>query len=137
MYPDYLLDRDIVLVTINYRLGPFGFMAIGTKDAPGNAGLKDQVMALKWVQRNIMTFGGDPNLVTIAGCSAGGFSVTSHLASKMSYGLFKRAIAMSGAITYQTGLEYDNLDKTMELAKKVNCSIDLKDIIGCLQSVSS
>lgn len=62
-----LLDRDVVVVTIQYRLGPFGFLALGTADAPGNYGLKDQNLALKWIKKNIPRFNGDPNKVTIAG----------------------------------------------------------------------
>ncbi|CRL07130.1 CLUMA_CG020125, isoform A [Clunio marinus] len=73
--PDYLIQEDIILVTINYRLGALGFLNIGTPDAPGNAGLKDQVLALKWVHDNIDVFGGDPNEITIGGQSAGSASV--------------------------------------------------------------
>lgn len=62
-----LLDRDVVVVSFNYRLGPFGFLALGTADAPGNNGLKDQNLALKWVQKNIARFDGDPKRVTITG----------------------------------------------------------------------
>ncbi|KAF4526357.1 hypothetical protein B566_EDAN014095 [Ephemera danica] len=58
--PDLLLDHDVVLVTFNYRLGIFGFLNLGTEDAPGNYGMKDQVAALRWVQRNISNFGGNP-----------------------------------------------------------------------------
>lgn len=121
------------MVSINYRLGPFGFIATGTKEFPGNVGLKDQVMALKWVQRNIKYFGGNPNLVTISGESAGGFSVTSHVISGMSRGLFHRAIAMSGSITYQTGLDADNAQETKELGQKLNCPQG--DLFSCLQKV--
>ncbi|XP_022837498.1 esterase FE4-like [Spodoptera litura] len=84
--PHYLLDRDVVLVTINYRLGSLGFLALGNQLAPGNNGFKDQVAALRWVQRNIAAFGGDPNLVTISGCSAGAVSVMVHMISPMSKG---------------------------------------------------
>ena len=65
-----------------------GFLSTGDKLAPGNNGFKDQVAALKWVQRNIAAFGGDPNSVTIAGCSAGSFSVMLHMISPMSKGKF-------------------------------------------------
>nr|QLI62115.1 carboxylesterase 3 [Streltzoviella insularis] len=95
--PHYLLDRDLVLVTINYRLATLGFLSTGDELAPGNNGMKDQVAALRWVQRNIAAFGGDPNLVTIAGCSAGSISVMLHMISPMSKGLFHRAISMSGS----------------------------------------
>ncbi|TMW39795.1 hypothetical protein DOY81_015125, partial [Sarcophaga bullata] len=59
--PQNFMDRDIVLVTINYRLGSLGFLATGTAEAPGNMGLKDQVIALRWIQQHIEKFGGDPN----------------------------------------------------------------------------
>ena len=61
------MKKNVVIVTINYRLGPLGFLSMGTEDVPGNAGLKDQVLALEWVQKNIGDFGGNPSLVTIAG----------------------------------------------------------------------
>ena len=95
--PDRLMKgNDIVIVSINYRLGLFGFLSLGTQDVPGNMGLLDQVMALKWVQKNIQSFGGDPNKVTIAGESAGSYSVLYHMLSPLSAGLFHRAIAQSG-----------------------------------------
>lgn len=94
--PDYLITEDIVIVTFNYRLGALGFLNTGTPDAPGNAGLKDQVLALKWVRDNIKYFGGDPEEITIAGQSAGSASVHYLLMSPLTKGLFKRAIAQSG-----------------------------------------
>ena len=123
-------------MTFNYRLGPFGFLALGTKDATGNMGLKDQTLALKWVVKNIANFGGNPNQVTIAGLSAGGFSVTAHIGSDMSKGLFHRAISMSGAVTWQIGLENNNLNFTMQVAEKLNCSKNLDDLYQCLKSVN-
>lgn len=68
------MDNDIVLVTIQYRLGILGFLSTGTEEAPGNNGLKDQVMALRFVRDHIEKFGGDPNSVTAMGYSAGCFS---------------------------------------------------------------
>ena len=96
---------DVVLVTINYRLGALGFLAHPalTAESPdhasGNYGLMDQQEALRWVQRNIRSFGGDPQRVTIFGESAGGLSVHVHLTTPGSQGLFHRAIVQSG--TYQ------------------------------------
>ena len=94
--PEIIMDRDIVFVTMNYRLASLGFLSTGTKEAPGNVGFKDQVMALKWIQKNIAYFGGDPNLVTIAGQSAGGMSVSVHMVSPMSTGLFHRVVQLLG-----------------------------------------
>lgn len=131
--PKYLLDRDIVLVTINYRLGPFGFLATGTPKAMGNMALKDQVMALEWIQENIAVFGGDPNQVTISGLSAGGFSVSLLMVSEMSRHLFKNAILMSGAITWMSRFEYDYLSVAQELGRVANCTG--RDFIECLQEV--
>nr|XP_050866508.1 esterase B1-like isoform X4 [Vespula vulgaris] len=73
--PDYIVRKDIILVTINYRLGVLGFLNLEDEVAPGNQGLKDQVMALRWVRDNIVVFGGDPQNVTIFGGSAGAASV--------------------------------------------------------------
>lgn len=86
--PQYLIARDdIVLVTINYRLSLLGFLSTGTKEAPGNNGLKDQVIALRWVRDHIHSFGGDPQSVTLMGYSAGGMSITLHMVSPMSKGM--------------------------------------------------
>jgi acetylcholinesterase len=133
--PHNLIDRDVVIVTINYRLGSFGFLAMGAEEAPGNSGMKDQVLALKWVKKNIRHFGGDENKVTIAGYSAGGFSVTAHLASKMSEGLFHRAIAMSGAITTSMPLNSNNLELAEKIGKNLNC--EAENLLECLKKVRS
>lgn len=95
--PNYLVPKGVILVTFNYRLTIHGFLGLGIKEAPGNAGMKDQVAALRWVQRNIRVFGGDPDNVTIFGESAGGASVSYHLLSPMSAGLFHKAITQSGS----------------------------------------
>src|SRR5580658_7963472 len=97
--------RGIVAVTVNYRLGIFGFFAHPdlTKESPhhssGNYGLLDQHAALEWVQQNIAAFGGDPARVTIAGESAGSISVCAQMASPLSKGLFAGAIGESGGLT--------------------------------------
>jgi para-nitrobenzyl esterase len=99
-----LAKKGVVVVTLNYRLGIFGFMAHPalSKESPnhvsGNYGFLDQVAALKWVRENIAGFGGDPNNVTIFGESAGAVSVAAHLCSPLSRGLFHRAILQSPAI---------------------------------------
>ncbi len=87
---------DVVIVTINYRLGALGFLNLPALGET-NFGMRDQVAALKWVQANIASFGGDPNNVTIFGESAGGMSVASLMASPEAAGLFQKAIPQSGA----------------------------------------
>lgn len=95
---------DVVVVSLNYRLGPFGFLAhpdLGLSlNGPANLGLHDQVAALEWVKRNIESFGGDPENVTLFGQGSGGTSVCVHLVSPRSAGLFHRAIVESGACAY-------------------------------------
>jgi para-nitrobenzyl esterase len=88
---------DVVVVTLNYRLGAFGFLMIDHPDAAPNCGLLDQVAALEWVRDNIAAFGGDPSRVTIFGESAGAGSVLSLMSMPSAEGLFHRAIVQSGA----------------------------------------
>ena len=90
--PEYWMSHDIIIVAVNYRLGPFGFLTLGLEEAAGNQGLLDQRMSMIWVRDNIAQFGGDLDTVTIAGESAGSFSVFYHLISPGSQGLFNRVI---------------------------------------------
>ncbi|XP_013168926.1 PREDICTED: esterase E4-like [Papilio xuthus] len=135
--PHYLLDRDIVLVTINYRLGSLGFLCTGDEVAPGNNGFKDQVAALRWVRRNIAAFGGDPDLVTITGCSAGSHSVFLHMLSPMSKGLFHRAISMSGSPIGSSLSPHHLKSLAVRQAQLLNCSTTSStEIIDCLKTKS-
>lgn len=93
--------RGVVVVTVNYRLGAFGFLChpeitAEAPDAPANFGFLDQQFATRWVKRNIAAFGGDPDNITIGGQSAGGMSVSAQIACKQNAGLFKRGIIQSG-----------------------------------------
>nr|WEM02069.1 esterase [Phaedon brassicae] len=103
--PDLLMGNGVIVVTFNNRLGPLGFISTGDTVIPGNYGMKDQLQALKWVNRNIDYFGGDPNRVSIVGHSAGASAVGLHLLSKLSKGLYNTAVCQSGtsisAWTYQ------------------------------------
>jgi para-nitrobenzyl esterase len=104
-YGTRVADRSrVVFVSLNYRLGPFGWFThpalrtgAGAEDASGNFGTLDLVQALKWIQRNIESFGGDPSRVTITGESAGGIDVLSLLLSPLAHGLFRAAMSQSGA----------------------------------------
>jgi para-nitrobenzyl esterase len=109
---DFLPLKGVVLVTINYRLGVFGFLALAdlaaeAKGSSGNYGMLDQVAALQWVHENIKNFGGDPGNVTIFGESAGSFAVSALMAAPPARGLFSKAIGESGG-ALGTGLLVDN-----------------------------
>jgi para-nitrobenzyl esterase len=101
---DRLARQGVIVVTVAYRLGPLGFLALPelTRESShgfsGNYGLMDQIAALGWVQRNIASFGGDPKRVTIAGQSSGSISVSILMASPLAKGLFQGAIGESGAL---------------------------------------
>ncbi|XP_013141629.1 PREDICTED: cholinesterase 1-like [Papilio polytes] len=120
--PNYLIRHDVILVTFNYRLEVLGFLCLDTEDVPGNAGMKDQVAALRWVQKNISNFGGDPDNVTIFGESAGGGSVCFHLLSPMSKGLFKRAIPQSGLAITHWATGFMVKERSLQLARELGCN---------------
>lgn len=94
----WMETQDVILVTITHRCNVFGFLATGDEASPGNYGLKDQTMAMRWVRDNIAAFGGDPGAVTLSGQSAGAASVNYHLISNHSRGLYKNALMISGNI---------------------------------------
>jgi para-nitrobenzyl esterase len=123
---------DVVAVTINYRLGALGFLAHPALDSEGhrsvNYGIMDQQLALRWVQRNIDQFGGDPRNVTIFGESAGGLDVTTHVVSPYSAGLFHKAIIESGAY---------GLPNTPTLAKSEALGIAFGTRIGCIDQTAA
>ncbi|XP_060534166.1 acylcarnitine hydrolase-like [Cylas formicarius] len=99
--PFFLLDQDLVIVYINYRVGLYGFLSTQDDVVLGNAGLKDQLLAMKWTKNNIALFGGDPEKITLFGGSAGGISVGAHVVNKKSAGLYRAAICQSGcSLTY-------------------------------------
>lgn len=136
--PEYLMDRDLILVTIQYRLGAFGFMALERPDIAGNQGLKDQTLALRWIQSNIHHFGGDPNRVTLGGLSAGSVSVVGHMVSPMSQGLFQNVIAQSGSVASHMRPEFNNIELVKDVATRVNCPTESIDaMVTCLENVSN
>ncbi|XP_045516765.1 venom carboxylesterase-6-like [Pieris brassicae] len=132
--PENLMDRDIVVVTINYRLGPLGFLSTGDEVAPGNNGLKDQSFALDWVKHNIMMFGGNPDSVTLTGCSAGGASVHYHYLSPMSRDRFNRGIAFSGSAFMSWAIARNPVEKARALSSIVGCPTqNHKEMVDCLR----
>ena len=133
----WLVSRgDIIVVTINYRLGTLGFLAhpaLGPPGDVGNYGLQDQQAALRWVRDNIANFGGDPDRVTIAGESAGGMSVCDHLVAPGSKGLFRAAIIQSAPCGAQADLPRAE-QSSIDYAAKVGCA-DPKTAADCLRAL--
>uniref|UniRef100_T1IRA2 Carboxylesterase type B domain-containing protein n=1 Tax=Strigamia maritima TaxID=126957 RepID=T1IRA2_STRMM len=130
--PRKLLDQDVVLVTINYRLHVFGFLSTSDKVSPGNYGLLDQIVALQWVQDNIDVFGGDPNCVTVIGHSAAA-------GVKLMYniiGLFHRAVLMSGNSLCSWALSKNPKYWTIKVARAAGCeSSDSAEIVDYLREL--
>ncbi|KAJ8937804.1 hypothetical protein NQ314_011710 [Rhamnusium bicolor] len=137
--PHHFMDHDTVIVTVSYRLGPFGFLSTGDSVIPGNYGLKDQNMAMKWVQKNIGYFGGDPAKVTIFGQSSGAVSVGYQIVSKQSKGLFRGAIQQSGAVLTPHGYQRRAKDFAYTLAGFIDPNFNntkgSAELLNFLQSV--
>ncbi|XP_060041372.1 cocaine esterase isoform X2 [Erinaceus europaeus] len=139
MYDGSLLAalEDVVVVIIQYRLGVLGFFSTGDKHAAGNWGYLDQVAALRWVQQNIANFGGNPDRVTIFGESAGGTSVSSHVVSPMSKGLFHGAIMESGVALLPSLITNSSDMLTTMMANLSACGLlDSEALVNCLQAKS-
>ncbi|XP_029781142.1 cocaine esterase isoform X2 [Suricata suricatta] len=129
--------EDVVVVIIQYRLGVLGFFSTGDKHATGNWGYLDQVAALHWVQQNIAYFGGDPGRVTIFGESAGGTSVSSHVVSPMSKGLFHGAIMESGVALLPSLIANSSDVVSMMVANMSACGqTDSEALVDCLRDKS-
>ena len=116
-----LMDQNIVLVTLNYRLGILGFLSTEDQHSMGNYGLYDQLLALKWIRENILFFGGDPSRVTLFGQGAGASSIMYHLMSESSSALFEKAILQSGSNLCNWAVERKPLEYARRLADKVGC----------------
>ncbi|MGV0741178.1 carboxylesterase/lipase family protein [Mycolicibacterium sp. XJ870] len=127
---------DIIVVTVNYRLGTLGFLAhpaLGPGGDVGNYGLADQQAALRWVRDNIADFGGDPEKVTVAGESAGGMSVCDHLVAPDSAGLFQAAILMSAPCRAQADLAVATR-RSLDYAAAAGCA-DPATAAACLREL--
>ncbi len=132
--------NDIIIVSIGYRVGALGFLSLGHPQAPGNAGLFDQLSGLEWVQQNIHYFGGDPNNVTLFGQSAGAASVSMHLLSPLSQSKFQRAIMQSGTanMPWATYRMEEGKQRSLTLAfEYLNCpqTGDMSVVAACLHSI--
>lgn len=132
---NHFMDKNVIFVTFNYRLGILGFLSTEDDVVSGNMGLKDQALALKWIKENIEAFGGDPNKITITGISAGGASVHYHYLSPMSAGLFRNGISLSGTALMPWPLAKNSRKKAFKLGELMNCNTsDTNAMIQCLRS---
>ncbi|XP_069805666.1 cholinesterase-like [Dendropsophus ebraccatus] len=131
-------SEDIIVVSMNYRVGALGFLALpGNRDIPGNAGLFDQQLALRWVHENIAAFGGNPGSITLFGHSSGAACVGFHLLSPGSHNYFTRAIMQSGSVSAGWAISTHKRAKrlTLKLAELLGCPIDKEDgLVRCLQT---
>ncbi|OXA36781.1 Venom carboxylesterase-6 [Folsomia candida] len=129
----YMMDSDVILITLAYRLGSFGFL-----NTEGNMGLKDQLIALQWIQDNIEVFNGEKSLVTIMGESAGAASVHYHILSEKSKGLFSRGISMSGTALSPWAFTRNPRANAIKLATMLNCPTSVMyELFICLQDVNA
>ncbi|KAK7804760.1 hypothetical protein U0070_023026, partial [Myodes glareolus] len=129
---------NVIVATLNYRLGVLGFLSTGDQAAKGNYGLLDQIQALRWLSENIAHFGGDPERITIFGSGAGASCVNLLILSHHSEGLFQKAIAQSGTAISSWSVNYQPLKYTRLLAAKVGCDReDSTEAVECLRRKSS
>lgn len=116
----YLARHNIIVGSFNFRLGAIGFNCLGTEDIPGNAGLKDAVAALRWINRNIKNFGGDPKKVVLAGFSVGATMAELLALSKTTDGLIDKLILESGSALSSYAINVDPITTALNIAKSLN-----------------
>ncbi|KAH8243622.1 hypothetical protein KR032_009033 [Drosophila birchii] len=138
--PDYFMKQPVVFITFNYRLGALGFLSFKDPmlDIPGNAGLKDQVLALRWISQNIADFNGDPNNITLSGGSAGASCVHVMMSTEQTRGLFHKAILQSGCALSEW-VNYPDSNWPLRLARNLGYKGGEReaDIFHFLSGISS
>ena len=144
---DLVRHGDVVVVTINYRLGALGFLGHGalrdTGGYIGNWGLHDQVAALRWVRDHIAQFGGDPDRVTVFGESAGGFSIAALLGAPSAAGLFRRAVVQSGGVHVHSLAQAERaagrLAATLGVAdctRATMCAVPFSELVAAAEEIA-
>ncbi|ODM96235.1 Liver carboxylesterase [Orchesella cincta] len=133
--PEYLVQKGVAVVTVQYRLGSLGFLSSGDKLQPGNMGMLDQVEALRWVKKNIRSFGGDPDRVMIFGESSGAVSVNLMLVSPLTKGLFTAAIIQSGSAIAPYAIQRSPMTHVQRLAANLGClSGSTETLLKCIKT---
>ncbi|XP_050074308.1 venom carboxylesterase-6-like [Anopheles maculipalpis] len=134
--PDHIMRGQMILVTLNYRLGPLGFLSTEDDVIPGNYGLKDQVTALRWIRENIQAFGGDPKTVSLVGYSAGSASVHLHYLSPLSRGLFSSGIGHSGSALSPWVIAERSIEKAVRIGAVLGCPTrKTQALLDCLRKL--
>ncbi|KAM8707777.1 hypothetical protein ACLKA7_014848 [Drosophila subpalustris] len=137
--PNYLLERDVVLVVPHYRVGALGWLTTLSQNLPGNAPIADILLALNWVQRHIQQFGGDPSQVTIFGQSAGaGVTSALLLSPRTGENLFQRAIVQSGSIFAAWAITKDPAEQARRICGQLGCQQCEQEnqLLSCVQGAS-
>ncbi|XP_030030744.2 juvenile hormone esterase [Manduca sexta] len=129
--PEFLIKHDVIIVSINYRLGPYGFLCVESEDVGGNQGLKDQLLALRWIRENIQAFGGDVNKITVFGIDSGAESINLHLASPHEK-LFDQAILQSAS-----EVKIGGPDNSVPIAAAERLGYETEDLEDALNFLSS
>lgn len=132
-------ETQLIFVSIQYRVSIFGFLYMNHEKAPGNQGLLDQYLALKWIHNNIQYFGGDSTKISIVGESAGAVSVSLHLLSSLSSNLFNNAILQSGSALADWALleNGEAFKRNSEILTTLGCTGTTEEILDCAQKVDS
>ncbi|KAL0858359.1 hypothetical protein ABMA27_012243 [Loxostege sticticalis] len=129
--PQYLVSHGLCVVTINYRLNAYGFLNLGIKEAPGNAGLKDIRAALRWIKDNIASFGGDPDNVTVFGQGSGGIAALYLTMSESTKGLFHKIISQSGPLLSPHSFDGYPLTTASQVAKSLGVNtVDPEELLN-------
>ncbi|KAK9501020.1 hypothetical protein O3M35_002154 [Rhynocoris fuscipes] len=137
---DYLMDGNVILVNVHYRLGALGFLSAEDEHIPGNFGLKDQAMALQWLKDNIESFGGDGERITVFGVSAGGASTHYLMISPLTKGLLNGVISQSGAINQFWSYHKPGTARPLarRIAEEFGCQDkDGAELLDCLQTIDA
>ncbi|XP_067000442.2 carboxylesterase 1F [Anabrus simplex] len=132
--PGFFLEHDIVIVSIQYRLGAFGFLSLGIEEIPGNAGMYDQLLALQWTYDNIQYFGGDPNQITVAGVSAGAVSAGLLYVSPLAQDIIKKVMLFSGSAVTFWAVGIEPVSDGLSIAKYAGCE-PTEQLVSCLRSL--
>ncbi|CAH2083283.1 unnamed protein product [Euphydryas editha] len=135
--PKYLVRHGVILITLNYRLGPYGFMCLDTPDVPGNQGLKDQQLGLRWIKDNIAEFGGDVNKITIMGQSAGAASVEYQIYFSEP-NLYNQVILQSGSVLGSWSISASDDTAPLKIAQHLGFQTDdLSESLSFLKDVDT